>query len=208
MTKASSTRAACFTIRNLNTRGAAQDVRSHGQSRYGKNRRVHPLFLLNTPILVLAWGGGCPAQSAPPYKGPRNYLEFKLYEASGTGRRVRSCRSENPTRRGTCPSQSCRHRRIRRHVHQHGRRNEFIRPVVLAAVVNRPAREQCRQPVEVTRVDSLNFGVGGGRVPVLRTPATALALLDIGVQGLEATMGCSESRRVVRPASHDLDVAR
>ena len=35
------------------------------------------------------------------------------------------------------------------------------------------------------------------------------ALLNIGVQGffLEATMGRSESRRVVRPASDDLDVA-
>ena len=35
-----------------------------------------------------------------------------------------------------------------------------------------------------------------------------VALLNIGVQGLEATMGRSESRRVVSPASDDLDVAR
>jgi hypothetical protein len=32
--------------------------------------------------------------------------------------------------------------------------------------------------------------------------------LNIGVQGLEAAMGCSESRRVVRFAADDLDVAR
>jgi len=45
------------------------------------------------------------------------------------------------------------HRRIRRHVHQYGGRDELIRPVVPAAVVDGPAREQRRQPVEVARVD-------------------------------------------------------
>src|SRR5260370_25252149 len=33
-------------------------------------------------------------------------------------------------------------------------------------------------------------------------------LLNIGVQGIEAAMGCSEPRRIVRLAAADLDVAR
>jgi len=45
------------------------------------------------------------------------------------------------------------HRRVRRHVHQHRRRDEPVRAVVLTSVENGPARQQRRQPIEVTRVD-------------------------------------------------------
>src|SRR5439155_1768572 len=43
--------------------------------------------------------------------------------------------------------------RIRRYVHEHGWRDESILPIAPAAVIDRPAREQRAEPIEVTQRD-------------------------------------------------------
>src|SRR5438128_9074174 len=59
--------------------------------------------------------------------------------------------------------------------------------------------DACREPV---------LAAQGGGERVIVPGSEVVALLNIGVQRLEATMGRSESRRVVRFAYADLDVAR
>jgi len=101
-------------------------------------------------------------------------------------------------------------RRVRRRARPWAR---FVKPVAEPAAANPHIRFDERE-VETEH--------GGAR----ETPATERAghswaplisssegkrgrcLLNIGVQGLETAMSSSESRRVVRPASDDFDVAR